>query len=59
MWTVIKFDKKKLSCLKQQRYAETMGCGNIQSETKEAYILSSVVVTENESVIQYLANKRY
>jgi len=53
------FETKKLSCLKQQKYAETMGCGNMRSETKDADILSSVVVTENESVIQYLANKRY
>tara|TARA_S200000501_G_scaffold375993_1_gene429555 strand:- start:36930 stop:37319 length:390 start_codon:yes stop_codon:yes gene_type:complete len=52
------FQTKKHSCLKQQRHAETMGCGNIQSETKDAYILSSVVVTENENVIVYLINKR-
>ena len=52
------FKTKKLICLKQERYSKAMGSGNVESETKDAYILSSVVVTENENVIQYLINKR-
>lgn len=46
-----------LTCLKQETFAESMGQGKKQSETTEAYILSSVVMTENKQVIEYLTRK--